>query len=895
MVADTRTLRIDVKDNVSMPVKKMSRTLDELKRATMGMAETFDRAQREVDQLGDEFEDASRKGKKTETTFQRLRKSAMSLKGAFVGIGAGLVAQQFVKMADTATRLENRLRLVTNSSRELKSVQEGLLGISQRTRTGLEGTTELYSRLARVSGDLGLSQTALLGVTETINQAILISGSSAESANSALVQLGQGMASGTLRGEELNSVMEQTPRLARALADGMGIGIGKLRELGQEGKITSQAIIKAIQSQQKVIREEVAKTQITVDQSFVQLGNSAVTFAGALDEATGITSNLALVISNLADLLDKASKAMQERDPLESDPLFGNPNARGRVGSRTAQDYVSTRNQRIAERVEEANFESFGPSSEDFLRERRAQRMAQRSYIDQQRNIDFMGRGRVENQRAGYRQSDVTRAFSRRSEGAFDYDAFLKESNDAFKKRTKEQTETRKHFDNLHRIDLRNKLKEERELTVKARKDNAEMLRELAIEEQEQARGTALITNTVTNALAKFSPEMGKFAGQINRLANAFASGNPIEKGIAVFETANDIFSTLTGSAGDANSAMAELNKKVRDLAEGANEQALKNNPAFAGTVDALTDPFEVLFNAILARFMDIDTLANVASQRGISIEEAKIVQQQGAVEAFYGAVGDVGVERDEKGRFVRPRGSSQKIRDIGEIQRLQGTGRAEQILDSRQLDQIIINTFGDLGQFTERIKTFFGADASWVDVATEALAGMDAFEGLSSSIERTTRASKALTETESKVARLRFQGEAIQARTDLQRDMRLAGGDVYLQQQVMSRFQAQIESIGRSSDLAGRGGGAGGTGGAGGADGMGQNPSSVEYTANPENVRGAMNTAQPIYNNAINDFANSFDTVVVDLSQFIDFTATGIRGQIISAVEDAIADRAIG
>ena len=121
---------------------------------------------------------------------------------------------------------------------------------------------------------------------------------------------------------------------------------------------------------------------------------------------------------------------------------------------------------------------------------------------------------------------------------------------------------------------------------------------------------------------------------------------------------------------------------------------------------------------------------------------------------------------------------------------------------------------------------------------------------------------------------------------------MKLAGGDVYLQQQVMSRFEAQIEGIGRSSDLASRGGGAGG---AGGTDGMGQSPSSVEYTANPENVRGAMNTAQPIYNNAINDFANSFDTVVVDLSQFIDFTATGIQGQIISAIEDAIADRAIG
>lgn len=864
MVADTRTLRIDVKDNVSMPVKKMSRTLDELKRATIGMAETFDRAQREVDQLGDEFKETGNEAKKTQTKFQGLKKGAMSLKGAFIGIGAGIVAQQFVKMADTATRLENRLRLVTNSSRELKSVQEGLLGISQRTRTGLEGTTELYSRLARVSGDLGLSQTDLLGVTETINQAILISGSSAESANAALVQLGQGMASGTLRGEELNSVMEQTPRLARALADGMGIGIGALRELGQEGKITSQAIIKAIQSQQSVIREEVAKTQITVDQSFVQLGNSAVTFAGVLDDATGFTSNLSSAISTLADLLDKASKAMQEREPLESDRLFGNPNARGRVGSRTAQDYVSTRNQRIAERVEEANFESFGPSSEDFFRRRRAQRMAHRSYIDQQRNIDFMGRGRVENQRSGYRQSDVTGAFSRRSEGYFDFDAFFKESNDAYKKRTKEQAEMRKHYDRLYKIDLRNKLKEERELTAKARKDNAEMLRELAIEEQEQARGTALTINIATNALAKLSPEMAKFAGQINGLAQSLASGDKIS---AVFQgvmLAGDVLGDLISPVDSATDALAGFRVEMLRIANDATDQAfgvrLANLPQYESQVEAMLAPVRDLYTEIYSQQMQPSTITDLMQNESLGFSSV------GQAEAY--------IERQILDIFFRTLGATGGEQRNRTMSRIEGAGITN------------INQTG---------RDLFGQDFDMTMLGMEALSTMDAFDGLTSSLRSTNRASKALTETESKVARLRFQGEAIQARTDLQRDMRLAGGDVYLQQQVMSRFQAQIEGIGRSADLASRGGGTGGAGGAGGTDGMGQSPSSVEYTANPENVRGAMNTAQPIYNNAINDFANSFDTVVVDLSQFIDFTATGIRGQIISAVEDAIADRAIG
>ena len=89
-------------------------------------------------------------------------------------------------------------------------------------------------------------------LTETVSKAVAISGASAQAADAALVQFGQALASGTLRGEELNSVMEQTPALAKAIAQGMGITVGQLRSVAAEGKITSQEIVKALRNVEKM-------------------------------------------------------------------------------------------------------------------------------------------------------------------------------------------------------------------------------------------------------------------------------------------------------------------------------------------------------------------------------------------------------------------------------------------------------------------------------------------------------------------------------------------------------------------------------------------------------------------------------------------------------------------
>ncbi|WP_422678209.1 tape measure protein [Bosea beijingensis] len=117
---------------------------------------------------------------------------------------------------------------MTKSQGALNAVYPRAFDISQNTRTSTSGTIELYARLQKSTRGMGCSANTLLGVTETVNQTLATTPGPAGSAEAALLLLSQGMASVTLRGEELNSVMEQAPHLAQLIADGMGIPIGSL-------------------------------------------------------------------------------------------------------------------------------------------------------------------------------------------------------------------------------------------------------------------------------------------------------------------------------------------------------------------------------------------------------------------------------------------------------------------------------------------------------------------------------------------------------------------------------------------------------------------------------------------------------------------------------------------
>lgn len=233
---------------------------------------------------------------------------------ALLGRAFDMVQEPMRKAIETADKwnlLEGRLRLVTSSTAELVMAQQSLFAISQESRVSYEQTADLYARIARSTESLGKSQSQTMEVTEAINKSLVISGASAESANAALVQLGQGFASGVLRGEELNSVMEQSPRLAQAIADGMGVTIGQLRAMGADGKLTAEKVYEAIRSQKDAIESEFGKMPQTVGQSMQVLQNQIGKTISEFDKMHGVTSSISESIMALTKSIGNADEAIE--------------------------------------------------------------------------------------------------------------------------------------------------------------------------------------------------------------------------------------------------------------------------------------------------------------------------------------------------------------------------------------------------------------------------------------------------------------------------------------------------------------------------------------------------------------------------------------------------------
>lgn len=229
-------------------------------------------------------------------------RTALTRAFAFAGITVGIGG--LVQLADQYTNIQNRLRTVTDGTEELGAVTKELLGIANATRSSFQATAELYTRTSLAARELGLSQRQTLEFTESLNQAVILSGASAAEASAGMIQLSQGLASGTLRGDELRSVLEQLPAVADVIAQELGVTRGELRKMGEDGKITSDIIITAFANAREELGERFAKTVPTLGQSFEVLRNNLVNWIGELTTSSGLVANLSSLILALANNLD---------------------------------------------------------------------------------------------------------------------------------------------------------------------------------------------------------------------------------------------------------------------------------------------------------------------------------------------------------------------------------------------------------------------------------------------------------------------------------------------------------------------------------------------------------------------------------------------------------------
>lgn len=221
---------------------------------------------------------------RTERSLSSIEGTMSSLTGVAKALIAALSVQQVGAYAQAWQDLSNKLANAVMDSvppfETLADVTERVFDISQKTRSGLDATATLYARLERSTRSYGVSVEDITRLTTIINQGFVVSGSTAEEASNAIIQLAQGLASGALRGDEFNSVNEQGNRLMIALADSMNVSIGALRNMAAEGKLTTDVIVNGLLSQGDKIGQEFAKTTATISQSLEIANNNITKFFG---------------------------------------------------------------------------------------------------------------------------------------------------------------------------------------------------------------------------------------------------------------------------------------------------------------------------------------------------------------------------------------------------------------------------------------------------------------------------------------------------------------------------------------------------------------------------------------------------------------------------------------
>ncbi|HDT5221933.1 TPA: phage tail tape measure protein, partial [Enterobacter roggenkampii] len=229
-----------------------------------------------------------------------VRSSAAGLAGAWA---SAFATHQLIAFADTWNQLNGRLRLASSSSEDYVQAQRVLMEISQRTGTSLEANSNLYSRIAQSLREAGYASADVAKVTETVATSLKLSGASTEEASSVITQLSQALGSGVLRGEEFNSIMENGGRLAKLLADGLGTTVGGLRNMANNGELTTNKIVPLL-TNVEILRKEFDTLPASISGSAQKVQNAFLAWVGGANDAVGASSTLSGVLDGLANNID---------------------------------------------------------------------------------------------------------------------------------------------------------------------------------------------------------------------------------------------------------------------------------------------------------------------------------------------------------------------------------------------------------------------------------------------------------------------------------------------------------------------------------------------------------------------------------------------------------------
>lgn len=223
------------------------------------------------------------------------------LGAAMAALGVGFGAKELANIADEYSSMAGRINIAVGETGNFESAMQGVKDVSLATNSNLSATTQLFTKINDAGKELGLTQEQSLELTKTITQAIQLGGGAAESNEAAIIQLTQALQSGVLRGDEFNSIMEQAPGISKALAASLGVTTGELRTMANEGKLSSQTVISALQEQSAAIESDYEKLPLTIGNALQKIQTQWAILIGEFDQDNGASSKVAEWLSALGD------------------------------------------------------------------------------------------------------------------------------------------------------------------------------------------------------------------------------------------------------------------------------------------------------------------------------------------------------------------------------------------------------------------------------------------------------------------------------------------------------------------------------------------------------------------------------------------------------------------
>jgi tape measure domain-containing protein len=337
---------VDAIVNVNSSLADMARAQTDVAKSMQEQKDTLGELASAATKAAEAAQKATTANRDHKKSTDEAKKSADQLTQSLKSLVASYVSIQGLKKAvdlsDSLVSMRARLDRMNDGLQTTQELETMIYQSAQRSRGSFTDTMGLVSQLGTMAGDAFSSSKEIVQFAEQLNKQLALSGASGSSAQAAILQLEQGLASGVLRGDELNSVMEQAPALAKSIADYMHVSVGELREMGSQGQITADIVKNALFAAAKDTNAEFEKTPMTWAQVWTVASNTAVRaldplltainwVANNLDVAIPLVVSLGaafgvlLIAANWTNILATATKTAASMQAFYNAVMAANP------------------------------------------------------------------------------------------------------------------------------------------------------------------------------------------------------------------------------------------------------------------------------------------------------------------------------------------------------------------------------------------------------------------------------------------------------------------------------------------------------------------------------------------------------------------------------------------